>query len=182
MNVPGLLARAARHRHAEFLVSDERYVRVCTREYVYIYSCLGCLSFFFPLPQPRNITLHGRDAFSNRWWPTTALFFPSLTPSRVCFPRFFSLFYRCTHYPPFCFRIGILFIFHGPWPATLPSFPPLVSTLFHLIKGHKLPARPPYDDGGKKRGREKKRTVRKLLVSLFPRGFPRRRALSGMKS
>lgn len=187
MNVPGLLARATRHRHAEFLVSDERYVRVCTRGYVYMYSCIRvwvACRFFFPLPQPRNITLHGRDAFSNRWWPTTALFFPSLTPSRVCFPRFFRFFTGAPIIRLSAFAsVSYSFSTDRGRPLSLTTLPPpLVSTLFHLIKGHKLPARPPYDDGGKKRGREKKRTVRKLLVSLFPRGFPRRRTLSGMKS
>lgn len=52
-------------------------------------------------------------------------FFSLLSPLRASvFPVFFSLFYRCTHYPPFCFRIGILFIFHGPWPATLADYSP----------------------------------------------------------
>lgn len=166
MNVSGLLARAT--RHAEFLVSDERCVHVytsaCTCTCVLMY--LGCPSFFFSHYRNPGVSPSTRGMLfltGGGPWPR---FFP-LSPLRASvFSAFFSLFYRCTHYPPFCFRIGILFIFHGPWLATLANCP-RASTLFHLIKGHKLPARPPYDDGGKKREEgKKKRTYRPQITRL----------------
>lgn len=53
---------------------------------------------------------------------TPSTVFPPLSlslffSSRLFFPLFFSFFYRCTHYPPFRFRIGVLFIHRRPeWP------------------------------------------------------------------
>lgn len=97
---------------------------VCTRVYAYMYSCawVAC-RFFSHYRSPGVSPSTGGMLFLTGGGPRPRFFFPSLTPSSV-FPVFFSLFYRCTHYPPFCFRIGILFIFHGPWPAILADCPP----------------------------------------------------------
>lgn len=108
-------ARATHHRISR--VGQATHVCRC----VY----LGWPPVFFSTT-PHSITLYGRDAFSNRWWPMAALFSLSRPCARcvpcICFPRFFSLFYRCTHYPTFCFRPSVSsFIFHGPWPAALSS-------------------------------------------------------------
>lgn len=74
-------------------------IRVRIHGYACAYVCVhaGLLAVFFFLHHPRapGITLHhGRDAFSNRWWPTVALFSPSLTlPASVFLVVFFrSLF------------------------------------------------------------------------------------------
>lgn len=131
MNVPGLLARAT--RHAEFLVSDERCVHVCTRVYIRVrvfarvFMYLGCPSFFFSHYHSPGVSPSTRGMLFLTGGGPRPRFFSSLTLPRICFPDlFFRFFYRCTHYPPFCFRIGILFIFHGPWPATLAQLPPRV--------------------------------------------------------
>lgn len=134
MNVPGLPARAT--RHAEFLVSDERCVHVYARVRIHVYVCLRVYSciwvarrfffFFFPHYRSPGVSPSTRGMLFLTGGGPCPRFFP-LSPLRASvFPAFFSLFYRCTHYPPFCFHIGILFIFHGPWPATLAQLPPRV--------------------------------------------------------
>ena len=106
----------------------ESHVLPCTCKYVR--ARVPGSRFFSSHPLARDPPREG--TFSNRWWPTAAQFFflflASSTPSTLFF--FFlhslslslSLFYRCTHYPPFRFRIGVLFIHRRPeWPLA-PSF------------------------------------------------------------
>lgn len=120
---------------------------------------------FFSSPL-HSIALHGRDAFSNRWWPM-ATFFPlffclsARCVPCICFSRFFFAFLQVHPLSGISLSpIGVLFIFHGPWPAALSS------TLFHLIKGHKLPARSPYNDEKKEeRKREEVKRMRRPQIA-----------------
>lgn len=162
------------------------YARVCVCVCLCTFIYLGCLPFFFSHYRSPGITLHERDAFSNRWWPMAALFSLSHPSARLFSPGFF--------FP--LFFTGAPIIHHSAFASVSYSFSTdrgrplsptaLASTLFHLIKGHKLPARPPYDsgDGGKKKRKGKKEDILSTNCSsrFFPRGFPRRRTLSGMKS
>lgn len=124
------------------------HMHVCT------YACIRVARRFFPLllffstvppVPPAYHPRHGRDAFSNRWWPTAAFFSPS--PALPPFLFFAFLQVRPLSAILLSRRCSIHFS-AGPASGRPLSLP--VSTLFHLIKGHKARARPPcnYDDHG----------------------------------
>lgn len=96
VNVPGLCWHVS-HVTVPQNISCRVYILeyVCVRVLVYTHICIwaACRFFFYHRPTAPSITLHGRDAFSNRWWPTAALFSLSRPSSGICFPRFFSLFF-----------------------------------------------------------------------------------------
>jgi len=173
MNVSGLLARATRHRHTEFLAADERRVCVCVCvcTSVYIYMCvlyiresrLPC--FFSHYRSPEVSPSMGGMLFLTGGSPRPR-FFSFLTSPRICFPCFF-----------FAFFTGAPIIRRSAFASVSYSFSTdrgrplsptaLTSTLFHLIKGHKLPARLPYDDGEKKRKGKKEDIPSANCSSLF---------------
>lgn len=137
-------------------------IRACTRTCVRVFVYLGCLPFFFPTTTTPGVSPStGGMLFLTGGGPRPR-FFPSLTPPRVCFPRFFSRFFFTG--APIIRRSAFASVSYSfstdRGRSLLPTAP--ASTLFHLIKGHKLP----YDDGGKKRGKEKKRTYCPQIARL----------------
>lgn len=152
------------HHYAEFLVSDERCLNVYARVsvYVFVYSCIWVACFFFPTTATPGVSPSTEGMlFLTGGGPHGRAFFP-LSPLRASvFPAFFSLFFTGA---PIIRRSAFASVSYSfstdrgrPLLLTAPA-----STLFHLIKGHKLP----YDDGGKKRGKEKKRTYCPQIARL----------------
>lgn len=162
-------------------------VRVC--------ACVPASPFFSPLfffpflfpcsfPSPSARSTTGGYFFSNRWWPTEAplfLFHPSSLAFHPfhCFSSSFSL--SLPSFPLAFFSLFFSLFFTGApiIPVSLshrcPIHPPQTrvatcSTLFHLIRGHKLLPRSLYtvEKKGEERGRESLPRSINYFFSFFP--------------
>ena len=181
------------------------YVRCMRAWCVRVCACVPASPFFSPLfffpflfpcpfPSPSARSTTGGYFFSNRWWPTEAPLF-LFHPSSLAFHPFhcfssslsLSLLFLSPFFPSFfLFFLQVHPLSPVPLSHRCPIHPPQTrvatcSTLFHLIRGHKLLPRSLYtvEKKGEERQREREReregkpaAFHKLLFLLFSLLFP----------
>lgn len=167
-------------------------MRACARAFLPLVFLFIFFPLFFscPFPSPSARSTTGGYFFSNRWWPTEAPLF-LFHPSSLAFHPFhcfssssLSLFLSHLFLSPLFFLFFSLSLFflqvHPLSPVPLshrcPIHPPQTrvatcSTLFHLIRGHKLLPRSLYTvEKKEKRERERGKASRSInyFFSFFP--------------